>query len=79
MMAAQTISATEFKQKCLAIMDEVAAEGNEIVITKRGKAICRLVPLKNHPEEKRFGWMKGSISILSDLTKSLEEHWDADE
>jgi prevent-host-death family protein len=38
----RTIPAGEFKAKCLALMDEVAATGDEIVITKRGKPVARL-------------------------------------
>ena len=38
------MKAGEFKAKCLAVMDEVAASREPVVITKRGKAIARLVP-----------------------------------
>ena len=34
--AARTIKASEFKAKCLKLMDEVAENGEEIVITKNG-------------------------------------------
>jgi prevent-host-death family protein len=42
MTGMQTISATEFKAKCLQILDHVPPEG--IAITKRGKTVARLVP-----------------------------------
>lgn len=38
------MKAGEFKAKCLAVMDEVAATGEPVVVTKRGKPIVRLVP-----------------------------------
>jgi prevent-host-death family protein len=38
----RTIGATEFKAKCLQLLDEVDAEG--ITITKHGKPVARLVP-----------------------------------
>lgn len=38
------MKAGEFKAKCLAVMDEVAATGEAVVITKRGKPVARLVP-----------------------------------
>ena len=41
---ARTISAGEFKAKCLKLMDEVNESGIPIVITKRGKPVSRLVP-----------------------------------
>jgi prevent-host-death family protein len=42
-MSTRTIPAGEFKAKCLALMDEVAASGDEIIVTKRGRAVVRLV------------------------------------
>jgi len=38
------ITATEFKAKCLALIDEVQERGSELVISKRGRAVARLVP-----------------------------------
>ena len=38
----QTIPATEFKARCLALMDEVATTGESILITKHGKPIAEL-------------------------------------
>ncbi len=40
----RTIKASEFKAKCLRLMDEVAADGIPIVITKHGRPVTRLVP-----------------------------------
>ena len=40
----RTIKASEFKAKCLKLMDEVADSGGEIVITKNGRPVSRLVP-----------------------------------
>ena len=39
----RTIKASEFKAKCLKLMDEVAESGEEIVITKNGRPTARLV------------------------------------
>ena len=38
----RTMTASEFRAKCLHIMDEVAATGEEVVITKRGKPVAKL-------------------------------------
>ena len=38
---ARTIKASEFKAKCLKLMDEVAESGEEIVITKNGRPVSR--------------------------------------
>jgi prevent-host-death family protein len=39
-----TITATEFKAKCLAFLDEVQEKGTELVISKHGRPVARLVP-----------------------------------
>ncbi|HEX3518270.1 MAG TPA: type II toxin-antitoxin system Phd/YefM family antitoxin [Solirubrobacteraceae bacterium] len=38
----RTISASQFKARCLAMLDEVAETGDEIVITKRGRPVARV-------------------------------------
>jgi prevent-host-death family protein len=42
----RTVAAGEFKAKCLKIMDEVAATGEPVVVTKRGKPIVRMTILQ---------------------------------
>jgi prevent-host-death family protein len=42
-MTMREVTATEFKAKCLQMLDDVDAEG--IVITKRGKPVAKLVPM----------------------------------
>lgn len=39
-----TITATEFKAKCLSLIDEIHLKGGELVISKRGRPVARLVP-----------------------------------
>ena len=45
------IKASVFKARCLRLMDEVATSGEEIVVTKNGKPVSRLVPIKIRPKE----------------------------
>jgi prevent-host-death family protein len=45
-MATRTICASEFKAKCLKLMDQVAATGDTLVITKRGKPVARVLPAR---------------------------------
>jgi prevent-host-death family protein len=37
------IAASDFKARCLALLDQVHQTGEEILITKRGQVIARLV------------------------------------
>ena len=42
----KTINATEFKAKCLQLLDEVQRTGEDLVISKRGKAVARVIAEK---------------------------------
>ena len=70
----KTISATEFKAKCLQIFDHLGADG--IIIQKRGKPIAKVMPIKSNNSEW-IGSMKGEIEILGDIM-STGELWDAE-
>lgn len=52
------IGATEFKARCLALLDEVAASGEEIVVTKHGRPVARVVALQPPPS------LEGSVTFL---------------
>jgi prevent-host-death family protein len=39
------ISASQFKARCLALLDEVAESGTELIITKRGEPVARVGPV----------------------------------
>lgn len=71
------IAAGQFKATCLAVLDEVQRERQEIVITKRGKPVARLVPVED-PLADHFARMKGTIDILGDIVGPTGEIWDAD-
>jgi prevent-host-death family protein len=72
----ETMAAAVFKAKGLALLDEVAETGTEIVITKRGKKVARLVRVEERPE-KVWGRLKGTLKIHGDIF-STGEKWEAD-
>ena len=74
---ARTIKASEFKAKCLALMDEVAESGEEIVITKRGTPVARLVSCREKPKT-HFG-AGGPIVIHGDITEPIDVQWEAEQ
>ena len=72
-----SIKASEFKAKCLRLMDEVARTGDSLVITKSGRPVAVLAPYG----EKRAslaGLHRGSVRILGDIVAPLDEPWEAD-
>ena len=73
----QTIKASEFKAKCLALMDQVKETGDEIVITKNGKPVSILTAYKNVPKTL-FGLHVGKVTSHDDLVAPVGEKWDAE-
>ena len=71
------IPAGEFKAKCLKLMDQVRESGREIVITKRGKPVAKLVPLEPKERPPLFGCMKGTFEITGDIISPIDVEWDA--
>jgi len=77
-MKTKTIPAGEFKVHCLAIMDEVQAKRQAVIITKRGKPVAKLVPVEKQTDDI-FGFMKGKgkIEIKGDIVSPAfsPEEW----
>jgi prevent-host-death family protein len=74
----RTIPASVFRAKCLKLMDEVAATGEELIITKRRKPVARLLPVTEE-RPSLMGCMKGSIKILGDIVGPvLDPGWEGE-
>ena len=71
---ARTIKASEFKAKCLRLMDEVAESGQEIIITKNGRPVSRLAPFRKTPKTF-FGRARDRIRILGDIVSPMPAEW----
>ena len=71
---ARTIKASEFKARCLKLMDEVAESGEEIVITKNGRPVSRLAPYRTTPKTF-FGHDRDRIRILGDIVSPMPAEW----
>ena len=72
----KTIKASEFKAKCLNLMNEIAENGAEYVITKNGRPISRLVPYHRKPTSL-FGIDRERLEILGDIDEPLDVEWEA--
>jgi len=73
------IAAGHFKTKCLKLMDDVQKNHIEIIITKYGKPVAKLVPVEKKSPPPIFGYLKGKIKIKGDIINLPEEKWDAEE
>ncbi|HXM93733.1 MAG TPA: type II toxin-antitoxin system prevent-host-death family antitoxin [Candidatus Dormibacteraeota bacterium] len=67
-----------FKARCLSIMKDVQATGEPVVVTKRGKPVVKVVPVKSK-KANLFGFMVGEFKIGGDIEAPVVplEHWKA--
>jgi prevent-host-death family protein len=77
-MKIQRIGAGEFKAHCLRLIDEVKKQHIELIITKRGRPLVKLVPLREEPAFSLFGCMKDTAVIKGDIIAPTDEEWEAD-
>ena len=69
--AMSTLKASEFKARCLALMDQVAQTGESIIITKHGKPVARLSPYRPPRASSLIGLHKGQIEINGDIVEPV--------
>jgi len=70
------VKASEFKARCLQILDEVAETRESVVITKHGKPLCQLTPYRPKPRTL-FAVSKETIVITGDILSPLDVEWEA--
>jgi prevent-host-death family protein len=60
------IAAGSFKTNCLAVMDEVQARHETVVITKHGKPVAKLVPVNTETDEI-YNFLAGKGTVVADV------------
>jgi prevent-host-death family protein len=71
------IPAKEFESHCLAVVNEVQATGEPVVVTKHGKPVAKIVPPETK-DDSIFGYMAGKAKIVGDIISpaSSTEDWE---
>lgn len=70
------ISASVFKATCLELMDDIAATGGEVIVTKHGRPVVRVGPATFTPASP-VGFLRGTIVRHGDLLSPDSESWAA--
>ncbi len=70
------MAAGAFKANCLAVMDEVQAKHQTVVITKHGKAVAKLVPVNTDTDEI-YNFLSGKGAVIGDVVSPAisPEEW----
>lgn len=74
------LSVHEFEARCRQVVEEALARHEEVLLTRDGQAVARLVPVAAdaRPSASLFGRMAGSARIHDDLVDPAGDPWDAD-
>ncbi|MGB7190561.1 MAG: type II toxin-antitoxin system prevent-host-death family antitoxin [Acidobacteriaceae bacterium] len=64
----EKMAVAEFKAQCLAVMNHVSQSGQPVVITKHGKPVVKLVPVKEDEDE-----IFGALSSIARITGDIED------
>jgi prevent-host-death family protein len=75
-MKHRVITATEFKAKCLALLDEVDENGGTITVTKRGRPVATIGPAKKKVWKSPKGILAGKCGITTDVV-DMTPYWRA--
>jgi prevent-host-death family protein len=63
-----------FKARCLAVMKDVQATGEPVIVTKRGKPLIKLVPVEKETTSL-LGCMLGKVKIVGDIESPIPVEW----
>ena len=68
----QEVAISEFKAKCLSLLDEVSKTKTPLRVTRRGTAIAVVFPVSPEAEERSWiGSMSGSVEIVGDIVSPV--------
>ncbi len=74
-MKTNTVAAGVFKAKCLKLIDEVAEKRKPLIITKRGKPVAEVIPIRSQGD--LVGSMRGSVLWEGDIISPIDVEWEA--
>lgn len=78
-MDMETIAASKFKASCLSVVDRVNKTRQPVVITRYGKPVAEVVPIRVPKRPKRWmGDKAGTVHFLGDIISPAfdESEWD---
>jgi len=73
-----TINASDFKARCLAILDRVHETGERVIILKRGKPVAELSRVSSKGKLYPQSELEGTVIIAGDVVEPMfpEKQWD---
>lgn len=80
---AREVPASEVKNAWHEYLDRVSRGRQEVVVTRYGKPVAKLVPIDAEEGEAAapasiVGWMRGTVTFAGDVVSPIDERWDAE-
>ena len=76
-MMSTKIAISQFKSHCLEIIEKLQTNGQSVIITKRDKAVAKVLPIDNK-KVSLFGMLKNKAEIKANILEPIDEKWDAE-
>ncbi|KTT70762.1 type II toxin-antitoxin system Phd/YefM family antitoxin [Sphingomonas endophytica] len=71
------VGITEFKAKCIALLDEMERSGESLTITRRGKPSLMLSAREVRPvRDDVIGSLKGTVTLHGDIVGPVDPDWE---
>lgn len=71
------IAISQFKSHCLEIIKKLQTNGQSVIITKRDKAVAKVLPIDSK-KVSLFGMLKNKAEIKANILDPIDEKWDAE-
>ena len=70
----ESLSVSQFKATCLAVLEDISKQKKRVIITKRGKPIAEVIPFEAEHEDIH---LKDTVTFMGDIVSPVaEEDWE---
>ena len=73
-MKKRTLPAGQFKAECLRLIDQVADRREPLIVTKRGRPVVEVIPIRIRESKS----LRGSVTVHGDIVGPILDSWDVD-
>lgn len=73
-----TLLISDFKAKCIEVLNAVHDSGEAVVVTRRGKPLAKIVPLADpQVAPRKLGGLAGEAVERGDITQGFASDWES--
>lgn len=73
----KSITISEFKSKCIALLKDAQRSGKGLIVTWRGHPIARIEPITETSGKRKLGTFRGRMAVIGDIVHmDTSEDWE---